>query len=215
MFTVNDEKKVLNSISEEFENELKRNRISKTQFLNEFFLKEIIPDDVIPADAEDRLKNHRDRSKNSFKRNCEVAALYLSYLKRNYSTPEGMSLIDREAAWELYIEFQTRIATVPLKHGIEKAALDSLHNLFIAWRDMTKRYGPDAIYFLKHSQNHMNSEMRAFTEKWHALIEDTSLHLQFRDELKELQAKNVKYCERLEKDFRFGVNANITVDAED
>ena len=43
---------------------------------------------------------------------------------------------DKAAAWELYIELLTRIATQPLdaEHGDEKTALDSVFSLFAITR---------------------------------------------------------------------------------
>ena len=37
---------------------------------------------------------------------------------------------ERKAAWELYVELITRVATVPLEHGLLREALNSLYSLF-------------------------------------------------------------------------------------
>jgi len=51
---------------------------------------------------------------------------------------------DRKAAWELYIELLTRVATQPLaqEHGDEKTALDSVYALFSTSRETIKRIWP-------------------------------------------------------------------------
>ncbi len=43
-----------------------------------------------------------------------------------------LSVTDKDAAWDLYIELLTRITTqqLPNKDGIEKTALDSVYTLF-------------------------------------------------------------------------------------
>ena len=52
---------------------------------------------------------------------------------------------ERKAAWELYIEFVTRISVVELKsgEGILREALNSLYSLFGITREILRKYGPD------------------------------------------------------------------------
>jgi hypothetical protein len=51
---------------------------------------------------------------------------------------------ERRAAWELYVELATRIATVPLDRdkGLAREALTSLYTLFDSTRAILRRYGP-------------------------------------------------------------------------
>lgn len=49
---------------------------------------------------------------------------------------------ERLAAWELYVELITRVAVVPLDHGLLREALSSLYSLFGSSRDVLRRYGP-------------------------------------------------------------------------
>ncbi len=58
---------------------------------------------------------------------------------------------DKDAAWELYIELLTRIATQPLpsEHGDEKTALKSVYSLFDLTRTTIKHHGRDCINFTK------------------------------------------------------------------
>ncbi len=41
---------------------------------------------------------------------------------------------ERRAAWELYVELVTRVATVPLEYGLLREALTSLYSLFSSAR---------------------------------------------------------------------------------
>ncbi|PSR15738.1 hypothetical protein C8255_21540 [filamentous cyanobacterium CCP3] len=81
--------------------------------------------------------------------------------------------ISRGAAWALYVEMTTRVATQQLEegHGLLREALDSLYSLFATTRQILKEGGPDvgtspqsvggiAIQML-------NQGLRPFLSKWH------------------------------------------------
>ena len=53
---------------------------------------------------------------------------------------------DVKAAWELYVELITRVATQPLddQEGVEATALASIFGLFAFVRELMRRSGPDA-----------------------------------------------------------------------
>lgn len=76
---------------------------------------------------------------------------------------------DRSAAWELYVELLTRIATQPLPatHGDEQTALDSMYSLFSTTRDILHRHGPKTVQFSKVAIPVLNQVVRPFTAKWH------------------------------------------------
>src|SRR5947208_2802106 len=76
---------------------------------------------------------------------------------------------DREAAWELYVEMLTRIVTQPLpvEHGDEKTALDSVFALFGITREILRRKGRECVQFTKISVVVLNQVVRPFTAKWH------------------------------------------------
>jgi len=102
--------------------------------------------------------------------------------------------IDREAAWELYIELLTRIVTqqLPTEHGDEKTALDSVHALFPITREILKRKGRECIQFSKIAIVVLNQIIRPFTAKWHKLslgdaFKDEKVCNDFREELAVLQ----------------------------
>ena len=61
----------------------------------------------------------------------------------------GISLKDgdRIAAWELYVEMFTRVATrrLPSESGDEKTALESIHSLFPTTRGILRQHGREAL----------------------------------------------------------------------
>lgn len=102
---------------------------------------------------------------------------------------------DKNAAWELYIELLTRVATQHLdpEHGDESTALQSIHSLFALTREVIKRQGRHCIEFTKVAVVILNQVIRPFTAKWHRLsvqkaFDDPSRCDEFRKELSELQS---------------------------
>jgi hypothetical protein len=82
----------------------------------------------------------------------------------------------REAAWALFVELSTRVATQPvdLDEGLVREALDSLHELFAATRSVLLACGPragaregttGAIALLV-----LNGAVRPFLSRWHPLL---------------------------------------------
>lgn len=107
---------------------------------------------------------------------------------------------EADAAWELYIELLTRIATQPLPDdsGMESAALESVYSLFGITRSILRKYGTDCLGFAKIAIIVLNQVIRPFTARWHRLecegaFDDYTKTLEFRSELKELQASLVNY----------------------
>ncbi|RKU10445.1 hypothetical protein C6501_13910 [Candidatus Poribacteria bacterium] len=111
---------------------------------------------------------------------------------------------DKNAAWALYIELLTRITTqpLPIEHGDEKTALDSVYSLFATTREVIREYGPDCINFTKIAIVVLNQVIRPFTAKWHRKsiagdFEDETERTVFRDELAALQEELRKYSQML------------------
>jgi hypothetical protein len=110
---------------------------------------------------------------------------------------------DRKAAWELYIELLTRIATQDLApdHGDEATALKSIYDLFGLTRQSLKaHHGCDE--FAKIAVVVLNQVIRPFTAKWHKLslagaFDDPARSQAFRAELAALQEKLRKYTKAL------------------
>lgn len=123
----------------------------------------------------------------------------LSSLKLNFGFLEsefGPRDPDRAAAWDLYIELLTRVATqrLALEEGDEATALESIHSIFGLTRDSLKRNGSGCGEFAKLAIPVLNQIIRPFTAKWHKLsLAGASGDLNqcevFRKELAELQVK--------------------------
>ena len=101
---------------------------------------------------------------------------------------------DRKAAWDLYVEMETRITTQPLDadHGDEKTALDSVYSLFQTTREILLKQGPDCVVFAKIAIEILNQKVRPFTAKWHrrsltGAFDDSEACAEFRAELESLQ----------------------------
>lgn len=112
--------------------------------------------------------------------------------------------VDKDAAWELYIDLLTRITTqsLPVEHGDEATALQSVHKIFDLTRDVIKRKGRHSINFTKIAIVVLNQVIRPFTAKWHKFslqgaFEDEERCAQFRTELEELQVVLRKYTRML------------------
>ncbi|MDR0479292.1 MAG: hypothetical protein LBH31_05720 [Burkholderiaceae bacterium] len=111
---------------------------------------------------------------------------------------------DREAAWELYVELLTRIATQSLdaNHGDEKTALDSMYSLFPLTRQVLKNNSRKCTQFTRIAIIVLNQVIRPFTAKWHRLslqgaFKNTTKCSEFRIELLGLQKIIKKYAKML------------------
>jgi len=104
--------------------------------------------------------------------------------------------VDRDAAWELYVELLTRVTTQALSaaDGDEAAALQSVYQLFRITRDILRAPGRrHATEFTKLAVVVLNQKVRPFTAKWHKVqlaegFKDARLCAEFRQELVALQA---------------------------
>jgi hypothetical protein len=101
---------------------------------------------------------------------------------------------DRAAAWELYVELLTRIATQSLapEDGDEKTALDSVYAIFPLTREILRRHGSNCNEFAKLAIPVLNQIIRPFTAKWHRAslaggFKDPDHCREFRAELTALQ----------------------------
>lgn len=111
---------------------------------------------------------------------------------------------DEDAAWELYIELLTRVATqrLPTEHGDEDTALSSIFSLFESTRNVIKNYKRDCIEFTKLAIVVLNQVIRPFTAKWHkqkleGKFNDPEACRNFRSELEVLQSILRKYTQML------------------
>ena len=90
--------------------------------------------------------------------------------------------IQRNAAWEIYIELITRVTVVELKkdEGLLREALISFYSLFQTTRDILKKYGPAIASPSKSGETTLghiavsvlNKALRPLLAKWHPLLKD-------------------------------------------
>ena len=114
--------------------------------------------------------------------------------EKNPHTESNPTDNNRKAAWDLYVEIETRITTQPLdpEHGDEKTALDSVYSLFQTTREILLAQGPDCVVFAKIAIEILNQKVRPFTAKWHRRslagdFDDPAACAEFRTELESLQ----------------------------
>jgi len=134
--------------------------------------------------------------------NWEMTSLRISapFLAMEWNPAES----DREAAWDLYIELLTRVATQSLadEDGDEQTALDSVYALFSLTREIIKRHGRNCFEFTKLAVVVLNQVVRPFTSRWHRVslqngFGKSDTCRQFRTELAELQLILHKYSQML------------------
>jgi hypothetical protein len=114
-----------------------------------------------------------------------------SSLKVSLNLPFGLGGVEqtwepdedeRRAAWELYVELATRVATVPLQpgHGSFREALTSFHSLFGSTGEILRRYGP-GVARLKEGGSAsfgilavtvLNKAVRPLLAEWHPALQD-------------------------------------------
>ena len=118
--------------------------------------------------------------------------------------PWEPSEADCQAAWTLYIELKTRIATQPLHYraGDEETALDSLYRLFAITRDAVTEHGPDCRLFATVATQVLNVHIRPVTAKWHrkkvgGRLQHDDDRREFRRELDSLRPKLLVFCRLL------------------
>jgi hypothetical protein len=124
----------------------------------------------------------------------------LKFLEMNWEPKE----VDKEAAWELYIELLTRVTTQYLQpeEGDEKAALESVHRIFDLTRTTIKKHGRDCIEFTKIAIVVLNQIIRPFSAKWHkemlsGAFQKEESRKEFTNELRPLQDKLRTYTKML------------------
>jgi len=111
---------------------------------------------------------------------------------------------DQAAAWDMYVELVTRIATQPLQPetGDEKIALESVYSLFGTTRNILKEKGRKAVQFTKIAIIVLNQIVRPFTTKWHkkslnGAFDNLDECRQFREDLEKIQQELQAYTDLL------------------
>lgn len=111
---------------------------------------------------------------------------------------------DRSAAWLLLTHLRMRVATqaLPLRHGVEAAALDSLYEFFTLARETLGRC-PNARSTAEVTIPALNLDLRPFMSYWHgrksagqlASLDDRYL---FRRELRHIHSRLESLCTQLQ-----------------
>lgn len=111
---------------------------------------------------------------------------------------------DRAAAWILYTEMRTRIATQPLHYrsGDEETALKSLYDLFALTRKTIEDKGPQCSHFATIAIQVLNTHIRPLTAKWHkkliaGRLQNDDHRRNFRKELRAIQPTLSAFCRLL------------------
>lgn len=110
---------------------------------------------------------------------------------------------DKNAAWDLYVELITRVATQHLEpdEGDEAAALKSVYELFGLTRSTIRYHGRYCINFARIAVVMLNQKVRPFTAKWHRRMVAGELNdaarQAFRAELRALQVDLRSYTRLL------------------
>ena len=107
------------------------------------------------------------------------------------------SSFNQKAAWQLYIELSTRIATITLEieDGDEECALLSIYKIFNITREVLKEKGRECIEIARLSILILNKVIRPFTTKWHG--KNLKNKNDFRKELNDLVISLKNYKKQL------------------
>ncbi|MFT4908196.1 MAG: hypothetical protein ACI978_002285 [Oleispira sp.] len=142
-----------------------------------------------------KLEAHFDRFKSRIKkgtdtRSPEIISSYLRFFKDKYCKDGTHSPSDRDAAWSMYVELDTRIATNEFIHGDIESALSSLAAIFSMHRDISKQHGHRCRRYYALTSKSLNEQLRPFTSKYHEQIKQQKEinSSTFKEELIEVQA---------------------------
>lgn len=172
---------------------LKEQEISKTEFLDIYYREE-----VNSRADESTLYDHRERVKKIPKKSSERWAAYINYFYRCYKKDDIHTQADRNAAWSMFLELDSRVATQKLEGGDIKAALASLASLFTKLRESADKEGPNSKTFYMLVNESFNQYLRPFTSKWHGKVESNQT-LDEASFIKELEGVQVHLRELKEK----------------
>lgn len=145
-----------------------------------------------------------DRTWTEWLANCGTQSLYdPGTLRKFASLPWSPGEQDRRAAWEMFIELSSRIATqaLPYRSGDERGALKSIYELFGIFRkSVNTNFG--CLHFSTLALCVLNDHVRPFTAKWHRLsvdgrLDSADVRFEFRRDLIDLQPKLRALCKTL------------------
>ncbi|MGR6780360.1 hypothetical protein ACU5B6_12240 [Moritella viscosa] len=180
----------------DLKHELKDQDIKQSHFCREYFVNRVLPD-ATSAQLSDHYARFKKLTINS---TPERVMPYINFFMQAYCKDSIYTQADRSAAWEMWVELDTRIATQQLakEEGVDKSALTSIYALFQIHRELAKRHGPNCKSYYLLAKGYFENEIRPFTAKWHQHLDEESSDI-FRKELYQLQEKLNEFKSKLEQ----------------
>lgn len=185
--------KIYNRLAAELKSEIaEHEQLNQRKFSDDYYRNEANLD----ANESD-LAAHYDRFKKVIGatdiRSLERIKAYHSYFFNKFRADGKYTYADKQAAWDMFVELDSRIATQLLKEGDLETALASLASLFAFHRQTAHTHGFNCRQYYQLVSETLEQALRPFTAKWHsqllALKESSKLEKSCRAELKNVQAK--------------------------
>ncbi|KZZ46658.1 hypothetical protein A3759_00550 [Thalassolituus sp. HI0120] len=168
------------------------NNLSQEKFAKDYFYY------VYGGTAVDEsvLSSHFERFKSRIKkgadsRSPEQILAYIRFFKDTYCKDGTHTPSDRDAAWSMFVELDTRIATREFVQGDIESALSSLAALFSLHRNISKDNGHRCRRYYELTNAYLEEHLRPFISKHHETIankENIDRNI-FKEELIKIQAK--------------------------
>jgi len=145
--------------------------ITQEKFANDYYMYVIGSNEI----NEQELEAHTGRFKKlisdkSDTRSPERIAGYLRFFKDKYCKDGIHTQEDRNAAWSMYIELDTRIATKTFDLGDIESALTSLAKIFSEHRVISKNFGHRCRRYYEITNKCLDAHLRPFTSMYHEKI---------------------------------------------
>jgi len=164
--------------------------VTQKKFANDYYYYVADKNDI----DELELDAHFDRFKSRIKKGADVRSpeiifSYLHFFKEEHCKDGTHSPSDRDAAWSMYVELDTRIATKEFTHGDIESALSSLASIFSMHREISKQHGHRCRRYYELTSKILNEQLRPFTSKYHEQIKQKEEinATTFKEELIEVQ----------------------------
>lgn len=164
--------------------------LSQRKFADDYYGYVTGTNDSDPSELESHFERFKKLiSPSADSRSPERISSYLRFFKEKYQKDGTHTPFDRDAAWAMFVEIDTRIATQKFNHGDIKAGLASLAALFTLNREISKQYGHRCRRYYELTNSYLNEHLRPFTSKHHQLISENKTidHEIFKEELTKVQ----------------------------
>ncbi len=144
--------------------------MSQSNFADAYYL------EIVDKNAgEQDLHRHQERFKkllnNPESRSPERIASYRDYFFQRYRSDGKYTYDDKKAAWDMYVELNTSIATRRLEGGDIETALSRLASLFNFHRETLHKHGFGCRYYSETVNEVFEEKLRHFTAKWHGQLD--------------------------------------------